>query len=323
MSFGHRAAIHIFSLLLLVQVFGTGSTRAAEWTKTDIAIVQSSRIKPYIDAVSGFRQAASNIYTFKGTRRVLTTRITELVLTDFESQREVRRILATMSPRLILAVGTSALLTVREIENIPVIYIMVPYPGAINGKRKNITGIRMNIRPETQLSALLRETDDFKRIGLIYDPDQSSDFVKKIINHAGRYKKVEIITRKTRKTAEVPQLIDSLAGRIDLFWMIPDKTVVTPATLEYLLLFSLQNRVPIVTFSDKYLRLGATFSLSFDVSSIGAQAADMAQKVFNGTPVSEIEVAHAEKVKFSVNAEVAESLGLKTDQPEASGGNDL
>ncbi|MFZ2948374.1 MAG: ABC transporter substrate binding protein, partial [Desulfuromonadaceae bacterium] len=67
----------------------------------------------------------------------------------------------------------------------------------------------------------------------------------------------------------------------DLFWMLPDITVITPETAEAILLFSLENNIPILTFSEKYLERGAMLSIGIDPFDIGRQAGEMAQTLFS------------------------------------------
>ena len=79
----------------------------------------------------------------------------ELVLSEAEGLNIFREIRSSM-PDLILAVGADALLGLKAIKDIPIVYAMVSNPESIPFAGANITGVSMNISPEKQLS-LLRE----------------------------------------------------------------------------------------------------------------------------------------------------------------------
>ncbi len=78
-------------------------------------------------------------------------------------------------------------------------------------------------------------------------------------------------------------------------------------------MFSIENKIPILTFSDKYLKLGALISISADLCDMGLQAGEMAQRILNGTPVQSIPRAEARNPLISVNPKVAAKLGIQLE----------
>ena len=72
----------------------------------------------------------------------------------------------------------------------------------------------------------------------------------------------------------MPAVIESMKGKIDIFWMLPDTDVITSETVDAILLFSFQNNVPVFSFSNKYVKMGALASLSVDPVALGAQTGD-------------------------------------------------
>jgi putative ABC transport system substrate-binding protein len=92
--------------------------------------------------------------------------------------------------------------------------------------------------------------------------------------------------------------------------MLPDQTVVTPQTLDHIFFFSLENRLPIITFAEKYLKLGAVLSVSFDPTDMGKQAGELALTILNGTNVSDLAPVQVRKADIQVNRLTAKLLGL-------------
>ena len=98
--------------------------------------------------------------------------------------------------------------------------------------------------------------------------------------------------------------------KIDVFWMLPDITVITPETVEFLLLFSFKNRIPLLAFSEKYLELGAFMSTGIDPFDMGAQAGEMANKILSGRQIKNVHQVLARKVVVSTNLMIAGKLGI-------------
>jgi ABC-type uncharacterized transport system substrate-binding protein len=92
--------------------------------------------------------------------------------------------------------------------------------------------------------------------------------------------------------------------------MLPDATVTTPNTVEAMLHFSFDNHIPLLTFADKYLKLGATVSAGFDLFEMGAQAGRMARRVMSSPPERIAAVEFPEKVNVQLNGKVAVKMGL-------------
>jgi putative ABC transport system substrate-binding protein len=257
--------------------------------------VQSVRVEPYGEALKGFRS------TFGvQIQRII---ISELQGTDIS--QEIRRI----NPDIVLAIGRDALSAVKKMKNMPIVYLMVLNPQTVLSGEKNISGVSMNISPEKQFKALLEVASQTKCIGLVYDPKRTADLVKDA-QYAARRMGVSLLARKTKSSKEVPSLILDMKGKIDAFWMVPDITVITPDTVEFLILFSMENNIPILTFSEKYLELGAFMSTGIDPFDMGVQAGEMAKKILDGRDGESIQQANARRMVVSTNLMIAGKLGI-------------
>jgi putative ABC transport system substrate-binding protein len=101
-----------------------------------------------------------------------------------------------------------------------------------------------------------------------------------------------------------------MKGNIDAYWMLPDGMIITPQSIEYLILFSMQNRIPVFTFSEKYLRMGAFLSLEVNTLTMGKQAGEMARKILSGASVGDLPRMDASDTILTVNQKVAQKLGI-------------
>ena len=214
-----------------------------------------------------------------------------------------------ISPGIILAVGVDALSIAKTINNIPVVYLMVLDPKSVLGKEKNITGVSMYIPYEKQLMTLMEALPGTQTIGLLYDPDKTGHFVESA-SHFARQMGIELIAKAIHNTKEAPSAIMELKGKIDVFWMLPDVTVISTETVEFLLLFSIENTIPIFTFSEKYVQMGAFMSMDIDAFDMGKQAGEMVQSAQGGKDLINIPPVYARKAVVSTNLIVAKKIGI-------------
>ena len=262
---------------------------------SEIVSLQSLDIKPYNNALSGFEHACN-------------CDVKRLVVSEMHGMDIVKKI-HKEKPEIILAIGIEALKRVGGIENIPVIYLMVLSPESVVAGKDNITGISLYITPQRQLAVIKQALPDVSSIGLLYDPARTGDFVKKA-RRAAAAEGIELIDNKTHNSKNVPALLKDMKGKIDAFWMLPDLTVITPETVELLLLFSIENGIAVVTFSDNYLEMGALMSLNIDPHDIGKQAWEIVKMVLSGTDVKEIAMSDARKADVAINLKTATKMGI-------------
>jgi len=272
--------------------------------------VLSSGLQPYVEALQGFRDTISAAVSVQGPKSIIYAEIKEYILTEEATQDFLRREIQTDRPDLLVVIGTNALAFIKNISaDTPILYLMVPYPeGLING-RPNITGVNMQISPARQLDDLLAAAPGLKRFGLIYDPLRLGPVVKEI-EAAARAKDITLIAKPTQASSAVQGLLDEMATRIDCFWMLPDLTILTPESIELILLFSLEHRVPVFSFSTKYLTRGAAFAVTYDNYELGRNGAEMAMKILAGQDVEAMPPIEPQTIRLEINHAVVDKLGI-------------
>jgi putative tryptophan/tyrosine transport system substrate-binding protein len=259
-----------------------------------IVVVQSFHVKPYDDALKGFRATCG-------------AEISRVVVT--ESQNAAVAAVRKEKPALIVAVGMDALEKVREIRNVPIVYVMVLNPRTIVGDQENVTGISMNIPVEKQLAALQKILPEARKVGVLYNPLKTGVLVRKAAATA-RGMGMELVAREVRSSREIPATLEGMKDSIDVFWLIPDTTVVTPETAEYILLFSHRNRVPVQAVSEKYVEMGALAAVTLDAFALGKQAGEMARRIIAGESPADISRSDASATGLTVNLKVAKKMGV-------------
>jgi putative tryptophan/tyrosine transport system substrate-binding protein len=290
-------------MILLMVVFLSGFLVPCVLAEKKVLTVQSSNITPYEDALKGFQSTFGLPFD-------------RFVLSEMKG-RDVVQIIRSVNPSIIISIGMDALEKVKGIEDIPIIYVMVTNTQSVYGKG-NFTGIRMSVAQEEQLAFFLKAIPSIKNIGLLYNSDKTGYMAQKA-SEACKKAGINIISKEVHDPKECPAAIKSMAGKIDGFWMLPDSSVFTPETLEYLFLFSIGNKVPILTFSEIYLESGALVSVGVDPFDMGAQAGLAANEILEGKPVSSLAPVDARKEIISVNIKAAEKLGIHIDERSLNG----
>ncbi|MFZ5998257.1 MAG: ABC transporter substrate-binding protein [Nitrospirota bacterium] len=279
------------ALLFVLLLFSASGVLAAE-----IVVVKSGGIKPYNEALEGFKSAYDCV-------------ITEINLSGSERQ-DVTGKIAELAPDAVLAIGTDAFRAVRSIKDLPVFYTMMLPSESLGSSSKNVSGVSMLISPELYLDTIAGIFPSARRVGLIYDPRNMGGFVRAAMKVA-QAKGVELIVKEANRSRDVPAVIDMLRDRIDVFWMLPDPTIINGETVNYLLLFSFQNNIPILTFSNKYVDMGALAALNVNPFDLGVQTGEIARAVLTGKSSRNPVRVDARKASLTINRKVAKKLGIK------------
>ena len=284
---------NVIKRLLILLIFFLSLSSAAEAGRR-VAVVLSSNNRIYNSAIDGFKSVS-----------YFTPR--EFLLNNIKPE-ELDGKLRPFRPDIILALGNDALTSVRDIEDIPILFMFVPNPDPLYYTR-NFYGIFMQIEPAVQIKAITETMPELKKPGLIYGPNTSLDYIKSYRNNSIE-RGLMPQTFRISNPSEFPEALFEMKNSIDHFVMIPDQQVITPETVEYLILFSIQNTIPIVGFSNKYLDLGAVIAISPDIYEMGRQSGNMANLIISGKkPDSQNNFIKNPVV--TINKTAAKNLGIK------------
>ncbi len=261
----------------------------------DVVVVQSIRIKPYNDVLKGFKDTCN-------------CSVEHIVLSELGRSNLRRKINKTRSS-LVLTIGMDAYRKSRASNSLPTIYTMILDPLKTVSSTASTTGISMSISPERQLNTLKEALPGINKIGLLYDPARSGKFVKQALLDS-KTAGIELIAKEVHSSKDVPDATKEIKDTVDALWMLPDLTVVTPETFKFMLLSSYQSNIPLISFSAKYVEMGALLSLNIDEYDIGRQAGEMAVKFFTGTTLDQIEQTDARSTRLTINKTTAKKLGI-------------
>ncbi len=286
------------TLFLLVLFWFTSSSIQA--SAADIAILKSSDLSYYEQAIAGFKASLSP-----------ATKMREYNLGGhLERGREIGKALRASPPDLVFAVGLKAAMAAKlEIFDTPVVFCMVLNPEQHGLPAANMTGIAVRTPAEAQLSALRSVLPNRQRVGLLYDEEHSGTFVREALQEAKR-QGVELVTVAVRRHEEIPKAFRGLLPQIDALWLIQDSTVVTESAIPFFLGSTLEAKVPVFTFSSMLVQQGALGALVLDPRSVGQQAARIAVSRLKESGAYAGLLQAPEYPQLALNMNSAEYLGI-------------
>ena len=292
-----RYLLFVYNLMkyFLLQIVITLILISSAPASGEVLVVQSLPVKPYDEAFQGFRSAC----------RQRVTRLVGPVLSEEAITGKIR----DTRPDLVLAIGQDALLKLKSVRSAPIVYVMVLNPTTLLRDGGNIAGVSMNLSPERQISLLREVIPGIKRIGVFFDPAKTGPYVGRM-NRIASAAGINLLARQVQSSKDAISKLEEIKDKVDALWLLPDTTVVNPSTIDLLLLSAIENKIPVITFSEKYVEKGAVLSMEVDAGEAGRQAGEMAESILAGTPVKSIADVDARGCILTVNMIVAKRLGI-------------
>jgi len=226
-----------------------------------------------------------------------------------------RRILATIPEQtdLVFALGSPALQTVLgKKADLPVVYSMVPDPSTILGKGvENITGVDMNVPVMEVVEVVKSLKPPVQRLGVLSNGKR--EFAEAAVS--AQSQGVQLVPVTVSSPREVSRALRSLVGTVDALWILRDDVILAPEVLEYILLWSYENKVPVVGLSEAHTRKGALLSLApAGGREMGQRAGELANRILRGEKPATIPRMTSQPAKLTVNPKAAEKLGVELPQ---------
>ena len=272
------------------------------WGKADqVVVLKSANITPYNQAIEAFKKNLP-------VRHPL---IQEFDLEgDLKRGPDIARRILEAKADLILAVGLKATLVAKlEIREIPVIFCMVLDPNRFDLEASNLRGIGLGIPFTEQLLPLKTIMPKLLRIGVLYDPEKSGHLVAKAeaqVKELG----LELVAQSMTSQKDLPTVLRQMMPRIHALWLLPDSTVLTEDSFDFLLKETLENHIPVVGFSSGLVRKGALVGTYINYDDVGEQAAVLAESLLNGHPENGKRIIAPRQFRKAINLNTAHYLGL-------------
>lgn len=243
---------------------------------------------------------------------------------DADGSLRVERELRATEPSVVATLGTRATLWAMERAGMggscwPICFAMVPSRASLglNEDRgavpTNLTGVLLQIPMERQVDAIRRLLPEARRLGVVHS-DANRDEVPRL-RDVCESRGLGCETYRVGEPREIATAFESLSKHVDVLLALPDPVVYSGPSARYVLLFSLQRRLPLVAFSAAYVKGGALMGLYADPGDVGRQWGAMVRRIGNGADAGSIPLEFPQKIRLGWNRKVADRLGIP--QPDS------
>jgi len=224
------------------------------------------------------------------------------------------------SRRLVVAIGAGAWRKAVDTlgPDVALLGVMVPQQTLEQsvGRRARLAGVILAEPPPSRLLNLIQLALPYRRqVGLIAGPQLTSQLGR--IEGAAAERGLHLGIEKVTQEAEVGPAVERLVQAGTALLALPDGTVHTANTVQPLLLISYRNGVPVVAYSEAYLRAGAALATYSTPEQLARQSAEMVIAYREGKGALPIQSPRYFSV--GVNQAVVRSLDLSLPSPEDIG----
>ena len=266
----------------------------------EIAILKSSDLKAYNEAVEGFKATAPGDATY----------IEYDLRGDLERGKHLARRIRATNSSLVVAVGLKAALAAKlEIVDIPILYMMILDPIKYQLTAANMTGVLLDIPADRQFKVIRTFLPTLHRVGVMYDQDKTATKLKEAESRAATHE-FQLRGFPVENEKEVPQQLRLLLAESEALWLIPDSTVLTDESIRFILQSAIAKHIPVIGFSSEFTRLGALLSMSIDYGEVGRETGLLAKRIVNGEQQLPLKPISVQRIRITVNQKTARYLGI-------------
>ncbi len=273
--------------------------RVAIWTLAAGQLLRAGG--PARDAVVVYR-SGSEVYdqAIAGLREAIAGTSYRIDLVDLAKSSDFM----SGQPKLIAAVGIGAWEQVRNAaSSVPVIPALVLRQEVRDSSHG---AIYLDVSLPLIAENLHRVFPGKSRLGLIHRrtwpaPDRAT---------LAKLKQLGFDLRVTECSGpdKLLSVFASLKGEVDFVITEPDSELYNSATVKPLVLVSLEQRLPIVGFSESFVRAGALIGICPNFHELGRQTGDLILRMLDGKNLSSDEEMH--KVTVAVNQRISRLMGI-------------
>jgi len=266
-----------------------------------VVVVKSAELAPYASVASSFAAEVK-------------AQTEELTLEPgADAAAKTFKKVAENPPALVLAIGPAAAVEAkRALQNVPVVFVMVPYFQKYELEAPNVTGIALTSDLSPELSALRALLPKVKRIGIVEDPRYSQKLIETAAQSASELG-LSVVPLEVDSQPKLEKALKAGRPKVDALVMISDRTVGNSAVVERLIGFCSDEKLPLVGMAPGQVKAGALVAVAPSPVAIGAQAGRLANRILlEKIDPGALAVAPPEGTELFVNWSAAKKL----EQPE-------
>jgi len=277
--------------------------------------VLSHNIGPYEEALEGYREYLKEQGIGANIKVVG-------IQGDAGKAKEAMEESGRQGSNLILALGSVAAGASKGLAGkLPVVIGLVLDSSEISANG-GTAGATIDIPMEAHLQWMKKILPAARNVGLMYSPEKNTQKAETASSLAKSYG-LNLIAYRVDKPSDIPEALDTLSRKVDVFLGIVDELVYTQQTAKHILLFSLKNRIPFVGLSEAWVKAGALYSLDCDYRDIGVQCAELTISILRTRKADPAKTLGPRRIVYSLNSRTASLMKIDLSESTVQGAHEV
>jgi len=223
-------------------------------------------------------------------------------------------VLAIKKYSLLIAVGTQTTKTLLETNiTTPILSTLIPRHISISLQsrfphKKNWSRILIDQPLDRQFHLITALLGSNKQSGILLGPytkDLTNSLHKTAIETSQR-----ITIEEIKNTDELTSSLKALSNKSNVLLTLPDPIIYNKSTIRGILLLAYRNKLPIIGFSQAYVKAGAIAAVYSKPEQISKQISNISSLFFINKSFSQKEY-YPDEFSVALNKKIARSLGIK------------
>jgi putative ABC transport system substrate-binding protein len=320
----------LFVVLLLIILLFSGCSKAevpvnnqSSETATPTSEIVEIGITQIVEhpALDSARQGFIDALASKGLKEGENLKIDfQNAQGDIPTAQTIAQNFASSKKDMIFAIATpTAQAAFNATKEIPILITAVTDPidaglaKSLEKSETNVTGTSDAAPMDKQFELLKKLIPDAKTLGILYNTSERNseiqvEMAKKLASEYG----LKIVSNGITSTNEVPQILDSLKGKIDVLYIPTDNMVASSMAL--ISQKCLENNIPIIGSEKAHVEGGALATEGIDYYKLGFQTGLMAVEVLNGSKPESMPLETLKDTTLTINSDTASKLNITIPQ---------
>lgn len=176
-----------------------------------------------------------------------------------------------------------------------------------NPARKNRSYLSMT-PPVCQQFALIKSLNSkWKSVSVLLS-GPNTNLARKLESCAKQYNLI-VNAISLNQYVNISDALNTSLLSSDVLLALPDSSIYNTRTVKNILLTTYRHRVPVIGFSESFVRAGALVAIHSSTNQLGIQISDLIKKYYNHENIRQNYI-YPKYVEITINRDVAKSLGI-------------
>ena len=261
-----------------------------------VMVVRTPRVPAYEEA-------------FEGVQLALTSDSFGVISAEVDASGSTTPLSAALlrNPVAVVALGTQSTGAAAALDtSLPLVATMVMSAPTTRTKRP-VTTVSLELAPTPVLTKLRDVYPGRTRLTIVRGPSMATATLRSL-EAAARTEGFTVASVDCSTPKLLLETINGLSGKTDWLWCLPDAALYPSAAVPTIVMASMRCRVPLIGFSEGFVRAGALVGFYADYHDVGRQAGESAIRLAAGGQLGPIQPAR--KIRIAVNERILRLLGI-------------